>query len=459
MRFLIYLLTVCSIRASEPESDTEATEIDEDYLIVPVVNSPVEVFSTSVSSPLGVSSSSVASSYFAPFVPGIKGFVNPVNYLCYLNAILQLLIHADDRLNEYMLAHPTLEIPAGASDDAHSGGQIWSLVTQIFANHEMATPTHNSAKDLQNFLWMVAGANTKFADGVMEDANEALQYLFGYISTALVAAGERDEISDLFGIDLIHRTRCGIATCEHVQTSREKVLEFQVAVPKVSWVSFADLLPAYLAQEWIDETLCQKCNVRGRSARRGRIDKLPPLLMMSLLRFDSDGEKIYTNVEIMETLSFGETGGIFELVGIVHHDGTSSAGHYFTDFIQDGQWYRASDETVLPGFPILGGHTPYILLYKRITAVLTKRKDIEHTKDDAEEKVPRADEQDFSQVGRKDVRQDSQTDSRHGFRPIQTDGLTLSDMNAYLASLRDVDQDDDYEEQLARAIAASLGEA
>ena len=303
---------------------------------------------------------------------GLGGFHNLGN-TCYLGATLQLLTHSR-HLRELMATVEGVRYDWRMSADVKVGNELLSWLSLIFRDQWGPPVLERSINP-----WVVLDVLSRirgygFEVGTMEDSQDTLRTMLGYLSDALPPK----TIENLFSIT-VRRTR----TCSGCGESRDtevKVQDLLVPVPRgTGAVPLSQSLHAYLNPETVEEVQCengergQSCGKLQSAVFHSTIVSLPEVLLITLMRFSVDGIKIDTSLVFDTELNFSLIEGYpagyrYQLVSVVHHHGTTAdSGHYVADFLRDGTWFHANDEQVAPiDKPTTSGPSPFVLLFERI---------------------------------------------------------------------------------------------
>ena len=146
------------------------------------------------------------------------------------------------------------------------------------------------------------------------------------------------------------------------------------AADSVSQVlDITSLLDRYLTAEIIDDHKCS-CGLVGGTERKLNIINVPQLLVIQLLRFTNQFEKIDKFVAFPTELRAahikdGNGQQIrYRLTGMIEHTGASIAGgHYIAHFSIDGSWLEANDSRVRElSWETVRALQAYGLFYQRI---------------------------------------------------------------------------------------------
>jgi ubiquitin C-terminal hydrolase len=119
---------------------------------------------------------------------------------------------------------------------------------------------------------------------------------------------------------------------------------------------------------------CKDCGSNVDATKRFFLVNQPECIVIHMNRFHNNLSKIQTSIQIPNNLEIAkyinpppENSYMYELYGIVHHNGEYRQGHYYADCKSEKnqKWYRYDDSSVSEQEPKLDGATPYILFYQR----------------------------------------------------------------------------------------------
>jgi len=178
------------------------------------------------------------------------------------------------------------------------------------------------------------------------------------------------------------KTEC--QACKNVSHRWEPFNILKIPVPEEkSFNMLESLRNDLLKQEDIEEYVCEKCGPPRRPAKKSvSIWRLPLVLVLSLKRFNNNGQKIRTDVEALPQTAIdfspyfsvespertGETR--YTVRGVVDHHGTASFGHYTAQCRHTGndKWHLFDDESVREiATPSFGESTYMVFLEKYMT--------------------------------------------------------------------------------------------
>ncbi|KAL7425154.1 hypothetical protein Q5752_000842 [Cryptotrichosporon argae] len=158
-------------------------------------------------------------------------------------------------------------------------------------------------------------------------------------------------VTDQFAGQLVYLTRCN--TCGYVSTSPSAFLELEVGLKDKA--SLPDQIRELFLPERLDgdnKYKCPQCDSLQAATRTMILDKLPPVLHLSFLRFVYDvgsGSRKKSKASIAYPRVITLLDKVYELRGVVIHHGPSAFHGHFTCEVydeSDGQWYKCDDETV-----------------------------------------------------------------------------------------------------------------
>jgi len=196
------------------------------------------------------------------------------------------------------------------------------------------------------------------------------------------------EVRSSFEIDLKSQLRC--EHCNRSRIKRESVinratqreekntiisLSFDEEDQKKTFVTLDKLIEKYKKTELLEGTeavRCQYCDINASTTKKFILDDVnPEFLIVQLKRFDADARtgvmrKIKTPVILEPQTKVGKC--MYNLTGIVHHEGELIGGHYTAHVLQGEQWLYCNDTRVIPNGAVTEGFTPYLLFFSKAHA-------------------------------------------------------------------------------------------
>lgn len=115
---------------------------------------------------------------------------------------------------------------------------------------------------------------------------------------------------------------------------------------------------------------CRVCHKKAGGSKTLGLRSTPKYAIIHLKRFTSESDKVKCFVRIpLKNFNLDpkiNPAQLYELVGIVDHEGTSTnTGHYTATCKRDGRWYHFSDAKVMCSTPAETSMRAYILIYKK----------------------------------------------------------------------------------------------
>jgi ubiquitin C-terminal hydrolase len=277
-----------------------------------------------------------------------SGFVN-IGNTCYINSVLQCFLQCtplNTLLNSTSISPTTPEqVFLKEYDDLRRLAQSGNVTIrperfihniQIYARHRKISAFMNlEQNDVCEFIhFLVEAFHTAFCNEKAPDP--ATQ------SRAMVAGRFQSPIIQLFFGVHVH-TVVKDGTDEVLASTPEPFFLLDLPIPNGA-ASLIDCLHAYVQPEkidsWKDDAGVEHC-----IQRRCAFATLPPILFISLKRFDSYIRKDASNIDVPETLIIGSLN--YKLVAVCVHNGGVNGGHY-TACVKQEQWVCIDDDVIRP---------------------------------------------------------------------------------------------------------------
>ncbi|KEG10535.1 ubiquitin hydrolase [Trypanosoma grayi] len=327
-----------------------------------------------------------------------RGIVNLGN-TCYLNSVTQMLYATP--LRKYFLCDDYTKDIVQSSKGRGRLVNSFSYILRELTRTDLANPVSPS------FFKAAAGELCEaFAGRSQQDANEFLRVVLDGIHNNLNDKGNFNEIAQEIDttkgsdhviaeqywseykkrnnsviVDMcVFQERSSIVCplCKQISRSFAPLLGIEVPVPSIEGkITIEDCLNAYCKEEVLDlDSLysCPSCSRKVNASKQLLVYSLPNILLLTIKRFRFHGDfsnKIADSIIFQKQLDMSpfmcstEKNSVYNLVGVVNHQGNIHGGHYTADCIgTDGVWFSFSDERVseaeTPNYQLA-----YILCYVR----------------------------------------------------------------------------------------------
>ncbi|CAN6648585.1 ubiquitin carboxyl-terminal hydrolase 8 [Trichomonascus vanleenenianus] len=315
---------------------------------------------------------------------GLRGFCN-MGATCFISVILQSFVHNPIVRNFFLAGgHDRNQCKAGDSCLA-------CCVDEIFEEFFKSSSVQGFGPT--NMLIASWKANRQLAGASEQDAHEFFQFILdefhkAYNSGILSKVDKLDKrgsTPDLSCGCVSHRTFCGelesriqCQECGNITNTVDPMMDLSLEIKKRSSATLEDCLERFTSTERLDSLYyCSKCNTRRPVDKQLRVKHLPIVLSIQLKRFEhtsaTSSTKIESSVEyplyidMGKYTSDGRSGLVYELFGVVCHQGSMHTGHY-TCYMKDRQsrWYYFDDTMVTAVAPrqvLAAKSTAYLLFY------------------------------------------------------------------------------------------------
>ncbi|KAL5636703.1 hypothetical protein ACGC1H_000612 [Rhizoctonia solani] len=342
------------------------------------------------------------------------GFNNLGN-TCFLNSVLQCLLHTPPLLN-ILLTH-----------QHDKTGFCMICLLRDLSRASFFSRKRGTGIIINNLAKIAKGMRP----GRQEDAHEFLRYSVDALQRSALAIhssasskypnpnkiphalAETSWVHAIFGGRLRSRVSC--RTCHHCSDTFDSLLDLSVEINRSASLMHAlsqFVKPEVLSGE--DAYRCEKCKKPVTAEKFMTVHEAPACLTIHLKRFSPTGRKIVNSITYPEVLdlqkfmSEGQKGKRYVLNGIINHLGPGPNSGHYTAYVRgaDGRWTAMDDEVVTPcSSPPLNPKNAYVLFY-----IQTDKAHPTQTNDD--------DDVFNSSGGQKRSRNDLESDvSRPGFKP------------------------------------------
>ncbi|PNT67955.1 hypothetical protein BRADI_3g34176v3 [Brachypodium distachyon] len=265
---------------------------------------------------------------------------NPEKWICFLNCILQCVVHTVPLVSKLLSDHHQGPCPSGSDEFCCYCSLRFHAAEVIVHSGDVLYP--------RKFVKLL---NLIFPDSVSgrhEDAHEFLRCLLDKL----------DEVSsivkEIFGGQLKSQLYC--PECNHCSDRLEPFLDLNLEVNQME--SVIDALKSFTKIEVVENFICDGCKSRVNMEKHFKVEQAPEVLVIQLKRFqnlESCTSKIEDMVNYQLELDLkpfmsspDDKPQNYDLYGVVEHLGTPSKGHYVC-FIRSSQkdWFFFNDDKVV----------------------------------------------------------------------------------------------------------------
>ena len=189
---------------------------------------------------------------------------------------------------------------------------------------------------------------------------KAFSVTHGYYDTAVHA---------LFGMRLTGKRIC--MRCQNVVDVSSRLLDVAL---QLDYETIEDCFQSFMTPQ-ISGHVCDSCGQKSTFQEELQISHAPEILIVTMMRFASNGSKIERVVDFgleldLSPFCTSDTTGVFDLFAVIVHNGHQMHKGHFMCYVMcsNGVWYSADDSKVLKTSTknVLFSR-PYILFYKRKT--------------------------------------------------------------------------------------------
>jgi len=283
---------------------------------------------------------------------------------CYLNSLIQMLYMCPEFRNtilELPLCKDSLEDPSDLVPAGSTKYKILFAFQKLFSEmKELDIKALTTATLTESFGW-----NNNQAL-VQQDIQEANRVIFDVLEKALSKTDFEHFIPKYFKGTLVNHLEC--LSCKNINEREESFYDLILQVKGFS--SIEESLLNMLTLEKLEKDNqyhCEICNKKVDAYKGFKVRKFPPVLTLSLNRFEYDFQNDQMK-KVNDSLQFGleldismfvenpelyqnEEDRIYELAGVLIHKGDPYSGHYHAyirDQLNEGHWEKKFTELNAP---------------------------------------------------------------------------------------------------------------
>ncbi|GBG31075.1 Ubiquitin carboxyl-terminal hydrolase 2 [Hondaea fermentalgiana] len=362
-------------------------------------------------------------SYVTQLTGGTRGLANMGN-TCYMNAVLQCLMHCG-MLAEVMLgSEDSTGLPVGIKPQPLTRAFTEALVEHWRSSHELAFRPQLIKSVMARSAPQFAGFEQQdaqeflvfFLDALHEELNEVKDKAYKEIQDDENAQGaerarawwahyeslNQSVVKDIFVGQLCSRVTC--SRCGHVSMVFDPFWSLSIPVPDEASCSLAACMHAFIAPENLsgeNRFFCGRCRTHTDCMKQMTLSRCPDVIVVHLKRFQTRGasmqrtrstrgsgfSKLATVVNFplsdFDLRPFCAQGAhedtygyqeplLYNLIGVVNHYGASGThGHYTADCFEprSDQWFHYDDSSVRAlKAETMDQRSAYVMLFARATA-------------------------------------------------------------------------------------------
>ena len=326
----------------------------------------------------------------ASLLPKVSGLINHGN-TCYMNSVMQCLNCVTPLVAYFLEDAYLVDVNSSSPYDGTIAWEVGAAFSAMVAGRK-------NPVSLLALKGKVGEFHHQFSGSEQNDSHEFLMYLLAWLhedlrggslpaflgdgltSHHVAAAGLNNEpsiVTLLFQGMHKHVIFCG--NCQHESVSFEPFTVLSLALPASGNSTLKRLLHNYYEDTFITYK-CPQCNKEGESLRKTFIQKMPPVLVLHLNRFEYaiSARKKQNFVDFpVEGLSLRAhilcdiPSATYSLCAVSNHFGTLSGGHY-TSYCRPSYgnvWYNCDDRSVSRLRTPVKTSAAYLLFYNSLQNV------------------------------------------------------------------------------------------
>ncbi|CCF55856.1 hypothetical protein KAFR_0A04210 [Kazachstania africana CBS 2517] len=298
---------------------------------------------------------------------GLHGFVN-MGSTCFMSSILQVLIH-----NPFIVQNSMSQSHYSSCKIRNPNNCISCALDEIIAesygnfvkynNGKPINQYHDGFISMLNCSWKI---NDNFAGYSQQDAHEFLQFILNRLhrdyKLTSTYTNNTDSCSCLIHSIFQGKLKSSIV-CPECHDNSKTVTDpyIDLSLDIKDKATLYQCLDSFHKKETLHDYNyhCPNCDTMQDPIKQLTIDKLPPVLVLQLKRFEhlNNGQNVKLNAFIefptylnMKKYCHTEENNssiIYELNGVISHIGTVNEGHYIATLkLDSNNWFKFNDSMV-----------------------------------------------------------------------------------------------------------------
>ncbi|KAM3402919.1 hypothetical protein ACQJBY_006614 [Aegilops geniculata] len=283
--------------------------------------------------------------------PVAASLSNPEKWICFLNCILQCVVHTVPLVSKLLKDRHLGPCPSGSDEFCcycslrHHASEVIRLSGDVLYPRKFVKRLKSIFRD--------------FEQGQHQDAHEFLRCLLDKLDEVTVAPRSESEepssiVKELFGGQLKSQLNC--PKCNHCSDRLESFLDLNLEVNQMDTIM--DSLSSYTKIEVVEDFICDGCKSRVNMEKHLKVEQAPEVLVIQLKRFQnlgSDISKIHDMVKYQLELDLNpfmsspdDKPQCYDLYGVVEHWGNTAKGHYVC-YIRSSEtdWFLFDDDKIV----------------------------------------------------------------------------------------------------------------
>lgn len=316
--------------------------------------------------------------------------LNNIGNTCFMNSILQCLIHTDI-LKKYILSNELDEDININNKESKLVKEYKLLLIEYMKSNKSISPI--------TFKKTLGYFDNNYLAYNQQDAHELLIKLIDILSKGCSykinarIEGKIKNIKDKMQFESFHKfiklyknnysyfikiffgqyfntIKCNL--CNNINRNYDSFCNILL---ELNGNNLSECLENYMKSEQLDETnmwKCDSCNKLNKGIKKINLWSSPKILTITLKRFryDIKSSKIDKLIDIpskidLNNFTKGFDNNIYELYAICNHSGNVSGGHYYSYCKINNEWFNFNDSSVSKIDKIISSNA-YILFFKKI---------------------------------------------------------------------------------------------